>query len=251
MTRSANQGTVRSVRGRALLRMAVLAALAGGLGACNRLDDFTAAELGDPVKRHAIGYTPHTEALFVEVAPGGGGLSSNQQADVWRFVDRYRKEGTGPLKIAAPRSAGGHLAASRSVRDVEDIVRDAGVDPDAVQVARYTGNSRVGPAVKLAYERPVAVPPQCGDWATDLGENRERLPYNDFGCATQRNLALTVANGRDLQVAQEESPRSSERRSAAWSDYTSSGSSGSSSGSTGGASAPAVGGAPGGSPAAP
>ncbi len=238
-------------RSQATIRLAILSALAVGLGACNRLDDYTAAELGDPVKRHAIGYTPHTEALFVEVPPGGGGLSANQQSDVWRFVDRYRKEGSGPLKIAAPRSAGGYLSTSRSVRDVEDIVRDAGIDPDAVQVARYSGTSRVGPAVKLAYERPVAIPPQCADWGTDMGENRERLPYNDFGCTTQRNLALTVANSRDLQVSQEETPRSSERRSATWKDYAGSGgSSGSSGGGAAGGVAPAVGGAAGGAPAA-
>jgi pilus assembly protein CpaD len=77
--------------------------------------------------------------------------------------------------------------------------------------------------VKLAYQRPVAVPPQCRDWATDLGENREPLPYNDFGCASQRNLALTVANARDLQFPQDETPRLSERRSATWESYKGSG----------------------------
>lgn len=202
-----------------IVRFVTLVALATSLGACNRLDDYTAAELSEPPKRHPIGYAPHTEALLVEVPPSGGGLSASQEADVWRFVDRYKKEGTGRLHIAAPRSAGGHLAASRSVRHVEDIVRDAGIDPDAIVVGRYPGNSRVGPAVKLAYQRPVAVPPQCRDWATDLGENRERLPFNDFGCASQRNLALTVANARDLQVPQDETPRSSERRSATWESY--------------------------------
>lgn len=49
--------------------------------------------------------------------------------------------------------------------------------------------------------------------------DRERLPYENFGCASQRNLALTVANARDLQVPQEETPRSSEVRSASWSKY--------------------------------
>lgn len=223
-----------------LVGLAAILAAGAMTGGCNRLDDYTAADLGEPPKRHAIGYTPHTEALFVEVAPGGGGLSSNQHSDVYRFIDRYRKEGTGRLLIAAPRSAGGHLATSRSVREVEEIVQEAGIDPSAIETSRYQGSSRMGPAVKISYERPVAVPPQCRDWGTDLGENRERLPYNDFGCATQRNLALTVANSRDLQVAQEETPRSSERRSATWTSYTASEGG---SGSGGGGAAPAVGGA--------
>jgi len=198
--------------------LAALVTLAVSTGACTRLDDETAVLLSEPPLRHPIAYTPHVEALLVEV-PTAGGLSAGQEADVWRFVDRYKKEGTGPLRLSAPRSAGGHLAASRSVREVEGILHEAGIDPDAVEVGRHGGGSRVGPALKLAYERPVAIPPQCRNWSTDLGENRERLPYNDFGCATQRNLALTVANARDMQVPQEETPRSSERRSATWEDY--------------------------------
>ncbi len=220
--------------------VAALVALAVGTAACTRLDDETAVALSEPPLRHPIGYTPHVEALLVEV-PGGGGLSAGQEADVWRFVDRYKKEGTGPLRLSAPRSAGGYLAASRSVREVESILHEAGIDPDAVEVGRHGGGARVGSALKLAYERPVAIPPQCRNWSTDLGENRERLPYNDFGCATQRNLALTVANARDMQVPQEETPRSSERRSATWDDYK--GSAGGGGGSAAPAAAPAAAGA--------
>lgn len=197
----------------------VTAAMAFSLSACTRLDDYTAAELNEPPKRHPIGYAAQTEALLVEVSPSGG-LSANQQADVVRFIDRYKKEGTGRLQLSAPRGAGAHLAASRSVREVESILIDAGIDGEAIQTSRHGISTSAGPAVKLAYDKPVAVPPQCGDWATNLGENRERLPYNNFGCATQRNFALTVANARDLQGPQPETPRSSEKRSSAWSSYT-------------------------------
>lgn len=198
---------------------AAIAAMAATMSACTRLDDYTAAELNEPPKRHPIGYAAQTEALLVEVPPSGG-LSANQQADVLRFIDRYRKEGTGRLQLSAPRSAGAHLAASRSVREVESILIDSGIDGEAIQMSRHNVGSSAGPAVKLAYDKPVAVPPECGDWATNLGENRERLPYNNFGCATQRNFALTVANARDLQGPQAETPRSSEKRSSAWSGYT-------------------------------
>jgi pilus assembly protein CpaD len=248
MTRTSKEARRVAAIRTGLIGLAALVALTGGLGGCSRLDDLTAVELSEPPRRHPIAYTPHTEALLVELPPGAGGLSASQEADVWRFVDRYRKEGTGRLQIAAPRSAGGHLAASRSVRHVEEIALEAGIDPDAIVVGRYHGSTRVGPAVKLAYERPVALPPQCRDWSTDLGENRERLPYNDFGCATQRNLALTVANSRDLQIAQEETPRSSERRSATWDDYKGTGATGGSAGPAAGSGAAPAGGA---APAAP
>ena len=208
--------TTKATR-RELARAAGLAFVSMALAGC--VDDITAAAISNPATHHPISYGTSPETLFVEVGPQGNGLSQNQQADVWRFVDRYKAESTGSLRIDAPKSARGHLAVSRSMRQVEEIVQNAGIDPRAIQVVRQSGKSSHAGALVLAYDRTIAVPPECGDWSDDLGENRERLPYNNFGCATQRNLALTVANGRDLQSPQQETPRSSERRSSNWSDY--------------------------------
>jgi pilus assembly protein CpaD len=185
-----------------------------------RLDNLTARELSDAGTRYPIGTTARTEALYVEVAPTGEGLSPNQETDVYRFIERYKAEGSGRLKIAAPASAKGHLTASRSVRQIEELVIGAGIPQRAIEPVRSDAGGRQSGAIKLAYERPVAVAPHCGDWPEDLGQNRERLPYPQHGCATQRNLALTVANSRDLNEPQDETPRSSELRSSHWGKYT-------------------------------
>lgn len=184
-----------------------------------RVDDATAGQINDPDKRHPIAFTRRTEALYVEVAQTGDGLSPNQQADVWRFLERYKSESAGPLRISAPGSVKGHMSVSRSVRHVEAMVADAGIPRSAVEERRHHGASELGQAVKLAYERPVAMAPECGSWPEDLGENRERLPNENFGCASQRNLAMMVANARDLKVPQEETPRASERRDVIWTKY--------------------------------
>lgn len=203
------------------MRLLLVAVSALGIAAAGCVDDQTAALLSNHQTHHPINYGARTETLFVEVGASSGGLSINQEADVYRFVERYKAESTGSLRIGAPKSAGGHFAVSQSMRQVEEIVRTAGIDPRAVHIARYAGLSKHGPALKLDYDKTVAEPPQCGDWSDDLGVNRDRLPYNNFGCASQRNLALTVANGRDLQGPQAETPRSSERRDAQWSQYIS------------------------------
>lgn len=225
--------------------LVAMSALILGLAGCRDhwgVDNQTAALLNNPEKRHPIGFSSRTEALYVEVMPGGDGLSSNQLVDITRFVDRFKVEGTGRLTVAAPGSARGHLSASRSVRQVEEIVRGSGLPANAMTMARAATDARYGPAIRLAYERPVAVAPQCGDWPEDMGPNRERLPYANFGCATQRNLALSVVTSRDLQVPQEEAERAGERRTAVWTKFT-----GAASGPTGGggaAAAPAAPGAP-------
>lgn len=209
--------------------IAALAAVLLVLGGCREhlgLDTPSAIVLANPEKRHPIGFSSRTEALYVEIAPAGDGLSLNQQTDVLRFVERFKVEGSGRLTIATPGTVRGRLASSKTARHVEDIVQAAGLPPEAVATVRATGDSRYGPAIRLAYERPVAVAPQCGDWSEDLGENRERLPHPNFGCAMQRNLALSVATSRDLQVPQPEHPRAGEQRTAVWGKFSGAGSGG-------------------------
>ncbi|MBL8565918.1 MAG: CpaD family pilus assembly protein [Hyphomicrobiaceae bacterium] len=238
--------TKRRARTAAVITTALLATALGGCLDHYRIDGPTAAMLNDPSKRHAIGYSASSEALHVEVAGDGGGLSANQTTDVIRFLDRYKSEAHGPLRILAPGTPRGHMSVARSYREIEDIVDRAGIPPEAVLRERIRVRGPDAAAVRLIYERPVAQPPDCGNWPDDMGRiDRDKLPYENFGCATQRNLALTVANARDLQVPQEETPRSSERRSVTWTKYVGASPTGSSSGGSGSSGgSPAAGGAP-------
>jgi pilus assembly protein CpaD len=104
-------------------------------------------------------------------------------------------------------------------------VAEAGIDYRVRRGRGHDARADGPPAIRLAYQRPVAVPPPCDQWTEDVGRNEARIPYPNWGCATQRNLALMVDNARDLQQPQEEDPRSSERRSVTWSSYVGSGSS--------------------------
>ncbi|MGH1418278.1 MAG: CpaD family pilus assembly protein [Hyphomicrobiaceae bacterium] len=198
-------------------------ALSIGLSGCrgDRLDDVTAVELNNPEKRHPIGYSHQRRQLFVEMPPRGRGLSADQHADVYRFISEYKSESNGRLRLSSPASPSGHFSASPSVRQVLSLTRDAGIPDEAIQISRhYEDKGDVGPAIGLSYAKTIAVPPQCGHWPEDIGgENRERLPTENFGCATQRNLALHTANGRDLQFPQELVSRSGERRSKNWGSY--------------------------------
>jgi pilus assembly protein CpaD len=202
------------------------------------VDDLTAAAISDPATHHPIAYSAAPETLIVEIVPAGPGLTPNQTADVWRFVQRFKAESTGSLRVEIPGKGRPWGALGKSVQQVEEIINRSGIDPRAAAYVHTGGKGAHAGALILTYDRTIAVPPDCGDWSDDLGENRERLPYNNFGCATQRNLALTVNNGRDLQIPQEETARSSERRASTWSDYVGAkGSSGDVSASTGAAGA--------------
>ena len=130
------------------------------------------------------------------------------------------------------------------MQDIQRHVAEAGIDYRVTRLAPEKGSET--PVIRLSYRRPVAIPPPCGDWSEDVGRNEERIPYPNWGCATQHNTAVMEENARDLQGPQPEDPRSSERRSAQWSEYVGgagSGASGSApaSGSSTTASPPAAG----------
>jgi len=184
-----------------------------------REQDAAAVALGNPEVRHPIGFTPKSESLEVEVPAGAEGLSPNQQVDVYRFLHRYKREATGRLVLMQPTGVRDQAALARSLQDIQRQVAEADIDYRLVHGARHDARSGGTPTIKLAYQRPLAVAPPCDDWTRDVGRNEERVPYPNWGCATQRNLAVMVDNARDLGQPQAEDPRSGERRSVTWSGY--------------------------------
>lgn len=205
-------------RGGLSVRTAALAGLAAGLallmtGCSERLSDQEALYLDTPTQRHAIGFRSALAQLDVEVPPGGDTFSPNQQTDVLSFFTRYQAEATGPLYVTLPPGGRGNEAA----RQLREMAQEAGISPASVRVAR--SSVREGSFARLSYNRREVDAPVCGDWSEDLGRNHERVHYPNFGCATQRNTALMVANPRDLVKPQAEDPRSSEKRSVDWTKY--------------------------------
>ena len=205
-----------------LALLCALSLLLSGCAEMRRIElerDAAAVGLGNPEARHPIGFTPKSEHLEVEVPPGAEGLSPNQQVDVYRFLRRYKREAAGRLVLTTPTGVRDQAALAKSLQEIQRQVAEAGIDYRILHGGRHDAGPGSTPTIKLAYQRPVAVPPPCDDWTRDVGRNEERIPYPNWGCATQRNLALTVDNARDLGQPQGEDPRSSERRSVSWSAY--------------------------------
>ena len=67
-----------------------------------------------------------------------------------------------------------------------------------VAIEPYHDGRDAGAPIRLSYLRYVAEGPECGRWTTNLAEDYRNLPYPNFGCAQQRNLAAQVANPADL-----------------------------------------------------
>lgn len=208
------------------------------LAACDRerrLDDVTAVQLNNPERRHPVHFDARIETLDVEVPTDAEGLSPNQTTDVFRFLKHYHRESNSRLVIAVPGGNRPPASIAQSMQGIQRLVVEAGIDYRLTGAKPAPANEI--PAIRLAYRRPVAVPPACDKWGENVGRNEERIPYPNFGCATQRNLALMVDTARDLQRPNNEDPRSGERRNVTWSAYVGQG--GSAGGGDGGGDAPA------------
>ncbi len=173
----------------------------------------------NPELRHPIGIQSARAALEIELPPGSDGFSVNQQSDVAAFLATYQRESTGSLRVSVPQGPNEQTRARIATEHLRSLMLETGIAPQAIRVERHATRAGERAALRLSYPRRQAVPPECGDWSEDLGRNPERVHYPNFGCATQRNIALNVANPRDHLQPQPEQPSSSERRSVNWTKY--------------------------------
>jgi pilus biogenesis lipoprotein CpaD len=157
----------------------------------HRLDSATAVGLSDPDLRHPIQFAAKREALDIEVPPDADGLSPNQHIDVVRFLERQQHEAKSRLVVFLPQTAR-PASIARSLQDIQRHIADASINYRIIKMTAWQRGADAVPSIRLAYERPLATAPSCGDWSEDVGRNEERIPYPNWGCVTVHNLAVMV-----------------------------------------------------------
>ncbi len=195
--------------------------LATGLAGCRDYNDGRLVSWEQPMtveERHPIVVEEERQVLALEVNRGATGLTAGQRDEVAGFLGAWRGMGGNRLMISAPSGAANEYAAYHVVADLRQMLRGAGVPEAAISVDAYhEGGGK--PPVKLSFVGYVAKGPDCGQWPTNLAEEKQNVSYQNFGCAQQHNLAAMVANPRDLVEPRAMTARSSERRDTAWRDY--------------------------------
>jgi len=186
--------------------------------------DYTGSVPTDYRDRHPIRLADKERTLQILVGSGRAGLTATQRAQVAAMGSDWRREGTGYIVVETPARAVNSRAARDTVREISSLLKFAGVSPRAMKFRSYDQPYRgdLG-AILVSYKRIAAEAGPCGRWPDNLGPGivgrepyplRESLnePYYNFGCATQRNLASSVANPEDLVQPRAETPAFAERR---------------------------------------
>ena len=136
------------------------------------------------------------------------------------FGARFRASdaGNSRLVIAAPSGSSNEVAAMHAVHQIRNVLTAQGFGDAQIAIEPYSAAGGDA-AVKVSYLRYVAEAPECGTWPTNLGTDPDNVPYANFGCATQRNFAMQVANPADLLGPRTVTDRISERRDVVFGKY--------------------------------
>lgn len=196
--------------------------LAGGCISADRT--ITGSVPRDYRERHPIRFAEGEQSLQLLVGSGRGTLTPEQRAQVAALASTWRREATGRIFIDRPAGTPNETAAVHVTREAQSLLKASGVPARAIAVRAYRPprSDDFGP-VRIAYARIEANAGPCGEWPEDLGAmnhpsldltppNIDNRPYWNFGCATQKNLAASVANPEDLLQPRAESPAYASRR---------------------------------------
>jgi pilus assembly protein CpaD len=182
-------------------RVAALAALAFAAAGCQQ--HFGTARLAAPPEyeqRHPILLTRSTQTATIEVGTHHREVTGVQQADVAGFARSFRADGEGAIAINVPSGTVNEVAAVGAARQIRRILEENGVPAGAIAARPYRGEEGVpAPPVVLSYTRLRATVPHRCALSTDVDMGPDRQQWDNFGCATQQNLAAMVSNPNDLQ----------------------------------------------------
>lgn len=131
---------------------------------------------------------------------------------IHEFAQDYANRGQGRISILVPEGSGNDSGARRAVPALRRALYRYGVRA-ATSVSSYPiENPHLAAPIRLTFLKLAArVANRCGEWPTDLAsgsstETFQNRPYHNYGCATQNELAMEIADPRDLASPAGETP---------------------------------------------
>jgi pilus assembly protein CpaD len=176
------------------------AAAAAGCADLERDRYATGAIASDYRTRHPIVINQAELVADIIVSTNARKLSHRDRLVAASFVSRFKRSGARTIAILIPNGSDNEAAAKRIAHQIVKILGEEGIGEHQIQIQHY-GASGHGEAatVRLVYsDISASVPSQCGQWLEDVLDDTQNLNYENFGCATQRNLAAIVADPADL-----------------------------------------------------
>ncbi|MBB4952878.1 pilus assembly protein CpaD [Agrobacterium vitis] len=214
--------TLRHAHFSAKLALGLVALLS--LSACGGMgkDTMSTGSIPDDYRtRHPIVVTDVEHSLDLPVAQGTSRMTVGMADTVSGFAQDYRNASTGSVQIMVPHGSPNAAAAATLARQVRSLLIAKGV-PSTKMIERPYQAQASGDAapIRLSYVATTAVAGPCGQWPEDLAnDTSQNKSWENFGCATQANLAAQLASPTDLIAPRAMTPIDADRRMQVISDY--------------------------------
>lgn len=192
------------------------------LAGCASRDGMSTGALPDDYRtRHPIVIAEAEHAIDVPVASSDRHLTLGARDVIRGFASGYRNSATGTVQILVPSGSANAHAASALRKEIRGVLVGAGIPAERLSEASYqAGGDDDAAPIRLSYSAITAKTAPCGNWPKDLVANTiENKNYENFGCASQANLAAQVSNPMDLLGPRAMSPIDAVQRGQVISDY--------------------------------
>lgn len=213
-----------------LVRLLALLFVGGAIGACQNHSLMLSQATPQPSvkEKYPISVEPHQQTMQLSPVLAGKALASADAAQITDFAGQFLKNGHGPLAVILP-GIPDTPGMRGQVQAINEILADRGVPASRTEwrianpVAIPTGSggeaAKPGPLV-FSFTRYVAsANGDCGNWQKDLGSYHDNKTWDNFGCASQHNLAAMIVDPLDLHRPRDTTPVDVDRRTVVIQGY--------------------------------
>ncbi|MDH5188537.1 MAG: CpaD family pilus assembly protein [Rhodospirillaceae bacterium] len=185
--------------------LAVVGAVAASLAGCA---ETKVSETGNVNETYPIQVTREQVSITISLPENGTALNREDGRRFKMFLRDYVQRGRTHITVE-----------SVSQEHAENVLSANGIMPG--EMIFISDSATPAPNAILSFTANAAIVPECGlDWSDNTSFNPSNLPYDNYGCATRRNMGLTVTDPGDLIESQPISGGSAPRSDAAIRTYS-------------------------------
>jgi len=169
----------------------------------------------------AIGVEDENVSLAIRDAIESGPLSAQTKAGFNRFVRDYHLRAKGPLGLEVPANGMSEEIRFLRITRLKEILAEAGINRSEINVLPTAQQIDNGAVAVISFLASAAKVPECGNWESDPRgmQNWSNRRHSNYGCATQRNIGLTIANPGNLKTQETMSGFEGDRGNSAIEGY--------------------------------
>ena len=192
-------------------RLLLVAGVAGlALAGCASAGKPEIADARLPTEQFAVSVADVPERLALTVH--GGGLSSKQDAALTAFAQKWHESGADSIIVESPANSSEEGDPHAAASNVAAALARMGVPQERVRLSEYDAGGQPGAPVVARYTSLQAVGPDCLQHWGNLTSTNSNAVASHFGCASTANFAAQLADARDLAGPQPTQPADGLRR---------------------------------------